>query len=67
MALPFDLVNTADLASGSIVEDLKLGLDLALAGSAPMFCPSALVTSEFARQQLLRESSASAGNAATYL
>jgi cellulose synthase/poly-beta-1,6-N-acetylglucosamine synthase-like glycosyltransferase len=48
MAFPFDVVRAVDLASGSIVEDLKLGLDLALAGSAPMFCPSALVTSEFA-------------------
>jgi cellulose synthase/poly-beta-1,6-N-acetylglucosamine synthase-like glycosyltransferase len=48
MALPFGVVHSVDLASGSIVEDLKLGLDLALAGSGPMFCPSALVTSEFA-------------------
>jgi cellulose synthase/poly-beta-1,6-N-acetylglucosamine synthase-like glycosyltransferase len=48
MAFPFGVVRSVDLASGSIVEDLKLGLDLALAGSAPMFCPSALVTSEFA-------------------
>ena len=48
MAFPFSVVRSVDLASGSIVEDLKLGLDLALAGSAPMFCPSALVTSEFA-------------------
>jgi cellulose synthase/poly-beta-1,6-N-acetylglucosamine synthase-like glycosyltransferase len=48
MAFPFDVVRSIDLASGSIVEDLKLGLDLALNGSAPVFCPSALVTSEFA-------------------
>ncbi len=48
MACPFSVVRSVDLASGSIVEDLKLGLDLALAGSAPLFCPSALVTSEFA-------------------
>ncbi len=48
MAFPFGVVRSVDLASGSIVEDLKLGLDLALAGSAPVFCPSALVTSEFA-------------------
>jgi cellulose synthase/poly-beta-1,6-N-acetylglucosamine synthase-like glycosyltransferase len=48
MAFPFGIVRSVDLASGSIVEDLKLGLDLALAGSAPMFCPLALVTSEFA-------------------
>ncbi len=48
MAFPFTVIGSTDLASGSIVEDLKLGLDLALAGSAPVFCPSALVTSEFA-------------------
>jgi cellulose synthase/poly-beta-1,6-N-acetylglucosamine synthase-like glycosyltransferase len=48
MAFPFAVIRSTDLASGSIVEDLKLGLDLALAGSAPMFCPTALVTSEFA-------------------
>jgi cellulose synthase/poly-beta-1,6-N-acetylglucosamine synthase-like glycosyltransferase len=29
------------------VEDLKLGLDLALARNPPVFCPSAIVTSEF--------------------
>jgi cellulose synthase/poly-beta-1,6-N-acetylglucosamine synthase-like glycosyltransferase len=48
MAFPFGVIRSVDLASGSIVEDLKLGLDLARAGAAPMFCPSALVTSEFA-------------------
>jgi cellulose synthase/poly-beta-1,6-N-acetylglucosamine synthase-like glycosyltransferase len=48
MAFPFPIIHSIDLASGSIVEDLKLGLDLARAGSAPVFCPSALVTSEFA-------------------
>jgi cellulose synthase/poly-beta-1,6-N-acetylglucosamine synthase-like glycosyltransferase len=36
-----------NLASGHIVEDLKIGLDLALAGRPPLFCPSALVTSHF--------------------
>lgn len=48
MAFPFSVIRSIDLASGSIVEDLKLGLDLARAGAAPTFCPSALVTSEFA-------------------
>jgi cellulose synthase/poly-beta-1,6-N-acetylglucosamine synthase-like glycosyltransferase len=48
MAFPFGIVRSVNLASGSIVEDLKLGLDLALTGSAPVFCPSAVVTSEFA-------------------
>jgi cellulose synthase/poly-beta-1,6-N-acetylglucosamine synthase-like glycosyltransferase len=47
MAFPWALIRAADLASGQIVEDLKLGLDLALAGSPPLFCPSAIVTSEF--------------------
>lgn len=47
MAFPWEVIRSADLASGSIVEDLKLGLDLALAGSPAVFCPSARVTSEF--------------------
>jgi len=47
MAFPWDIIRSADLASGLIVEDLKLGLDLALARNSPVFCPSARVTSEF--------------------
>jgi cellulose synthase/poly-beta-1,6-N-acetylglucosamine synthase-like glycosyltransferase len=47
MAFPWDIIHSADLATGQIVEDLKLGLDLALAGAPPMFFPSAVVTSEF--------------------
>ena len=47
MAFPWNVIRSTDLASGLIVEDLKLGLDLAIAGSAPLFCPSARVTSEF--------------------
>ncbi len=49
MAFPWVKLWAADLATGHIVEDLKLGIDLACAGSPPMFCPDALVTSEFAR------------------
>lgn len=48
MAFPWQLIQQADLANGQIVEDLKLGLDLARAGLAPLFCPEALVTSVFA-------------------
>lgn len=48
MAMPWDLVRSVDLANGSIVEDLRLGLDLARAGHPPFFCPSARVSSEFA-------------------
>jgi cellulose synthase/poly-beta-1,6-N-acetylglucosamine synthase-like glycosyltransferase len=47
MAFPWDVIRTADLASGHIVEDLKLGLDLADGGWPPLFCPSAVVMSEF--------------------
>jgi cellulose synthase/poly-beta-1,6-N-acetylglucosamine synthase-like glycosyltransferase len=47
MAFPWDVIRSTELASGLIVEDLKLGLDLAAAGNAPVFLPSAWVTSEF--------------------
>ncbi len=48
MAFPWHVIRSADLAQGLIVEDLQLGLDLAKAGHAPIFCPFARVTSEFA-------------------
>lgn len=47
MAFPWASLAEANLATGHIVEDLKLGLDLARAGSAPRFCRQALVTSNF--------------------
>ena len=47
MAFPWELVCSANLANGSIVEDLKLGLDLAQLKSPSLFCPSARVTSIF--------------------
>jgi cellulose synthase/poly-beta-1,6-N-acetylglucosamine synthase-like glycosyltransferase len=47
MAFPWRLMRKAELASGHIVEDLKLGLDLAQHGHAPYFCHGALVTSIF--------------------
>jgi len=47
MAFPWSIIRSANLSSGYIVEDLKLGLDLAAARHAPLFCPSALVTSTF--------------------
>jgi cellulose synthase/poly-beta-1,6-N-acetylglucosamine synthase-like glycosyltransferase len=47
MAFPWECLRTSALATGHIVEDLKLGIDLALAGHAPLFCPEALVTSRF--------------------
>jgi cellulose synthase/poly-beta-1,6-N-acetylglucosamine synthase-like glycosyltransferase len=47
MAFPWTVIRSVDLSSGLIVEDLKLGLDLASAGYAPLFCPSAVVISDF--------------------
>lgn len=47
MAFPWSLISSVNLASSEIVEDLKLGLDLALAGSPPIFCPETVVTSQF--------------------
>jgi cellulose synthase/poly-beta-1,6-N-acetylglucosamine synthase-like glycosyltransferase len=47
MAFPWTLLREANLATGHIVEDLKLGLELAAGGAAPLFCPEARVTSTF--------------------
>jgi len=44
MAFPWQILKDAPLASGNIVEDMQLGLDLSLAGSSPLFCPTARVT-----------------------
>ena len=47
MAFPWACISSADLATGHIVEDLKLGIEFARRGTPPLFCPEALVTSEF--------------------
>lgn len=47
MAFPWPCIRSVELATGHIVEDLKLGIDLARAGTPPFFCPEALVTSQF--------------------
>ena len=47
MAFPWSCIRSSELATGHIVEDLKLGLDLTRAGHPPYFCPEALVTSYF--------------------
>jgi cellulose synthase/poly-beta-1,6-N-acetylglucosamine synthase-like glycosyltransferase len=47
MAFPWACINTAPLATGHIVEDLKLGIELARRGDFPLFCLEALVTSKF--------------------
>ena len=47
MAFPYDVVRCADLTTGSIAEDVKLGLELSLAGYSPTYCAMACVISEF--------------------
>ena len=47
MALPWSLIRGAPLASGSVVEDLQLAIDLAVDGTPPYFCAAARVTSVF--------------------
>lgn len=50
MAFPWDIISKTNLANGHIVEDLKLGLDLAIAGHSPIFCLEAKVSSYFPQQ-----------------
>lgn len=45
MAFPWHTIQTADLASGNLVEDLKLGLDLAANGTPPRLCLETYVES----------------------
>lgn len=47
MAFPWQVIASTNLASGNIVEDMKMGLDMATAGYPPLFCPDARVTSTF--------------------
>ena len=47
MAFPWPLLQQVHLATGHIVEDLKLGLDCAQVRKPPHFLPSALVSSSF--------------------
>ena len=56
MAFPWSVIHQAPIASGNIVEDMQLGLDLALAGNAPLFCPFAKVTGILPQQQQAAES-----------
>ena len=47
MAFPWRIISNANLKSDSIVEDMQLGVDLAIAGYPAVFCPEARVSSEF--------------------
>ena len=47
MALPWELAASARLSTGHIAEDMKLGVDLAIAGRPTQFLAQAQITSEF--------------------
>lgn len=47
MAFPWRLIASVSLANGHLVEDMKLGVDLAMQGTPPQFAPDVLVTSSF--------------------
>jgi cellulose synthase/poly-beta-1,6-N-acetylglucosamine synthase-like glycosyltransferase len=47
MIFPWHVIQGVPLANGNLVEDLKLGLDLAALGHAPRFYPFVVGTSEF--------------------
>ena len=51
MAFPWSVIASSTLASGNIVEDMQLALDLAIAGQAPIFCQEAKVTGRLPQQQ----------------
>jgi cellulose synthase/poly-beta-1,6-N-acetylglucosamine synthase-like glycosyltransferase len=47
MAFPWATLAAAELATGHIVEDLKLGIECAVAGTPAIYAPSARVISQF--------------------
>jgi cellulose synthase/poly-beta-1,6-N-acetylglucosamine synthase-like glycosyltransferase len=51
MAFPWEVMQKAALASGNIVEDMQLGVDLAIDGHPPLFCSTARVTGLLPQQQ----------------
>jgi cellulose synthase/poly-beta-1,6-N-acetylglucosamine synthase-like glycosyltransferase len=52
MALPWKLAQAAKLSDGNVVEDMQLGINLALAGKAAMFLPEARVDSPLPQQRI---------------
>ncbi len=47
MALPWDMVSLAELGSSNLVEDMQLGLDMAVLGRPTKFCMHGKVVSDF--------------------
>ena len=51
MAFPWQIIRNAPLASGNIVEDMQLVLDLALAGNSPSLAHDVIVWGELPQQR----------------
>lgn len=51
MAIPYAALAQVDLEHGDITEDIRLGVELTLAGHAPAFCPAAHVRGELPRSR----------------
>ncbi|MEG3937099.1 glycosyltransferase [Microcoleus sp. S36b_A3] len=51
MAFPWLIIRDVPLASGNIVEDMQMSLDLAIAGHPTVFCPEARVTGCLPQQE----------------
>jgi len=51
MAFPWSAIRNASLASGNIVEDMQLGIDLAIADCPPLFCHNTRVTGLLPQQE----------------
>lgn len=56
MAFPWAAIQSVNLATGHLVEDMKLGVDLTIAGCPPIYCPEARVTGALPQQQSATES-----------
>jgi len=51
MAFPWHVIRRAPLASGNIVEDMQLGIDLAARGLAPIHCDEARVSGRLPKNE----------------
>ena len=51
MAFPWAAIRSVSLANGHLVEDMKLSLDLTIAGYAPVYCPEARVIGSLPQQE----------------
>lgn len=55
MAVPYHILQRIDLATDHITEDIALSVHCALLDRAPLYCPEAIVSSEFAPSQSGRD------------